>query len=206
MKRLRPTHPTQIPTSRQSPTNNPSTSHAEALEDIGILRDTEFQVLDVGEIINLQCLQEDHNHVEHTPNMDRHVNEAPQQRSPQIHSSCPPSLPQLSTARKRTPRCIHMDEIYLSGLEGKLPKHTINWKCSKLMKEYFVSKGDAGKCQLLLCLLKSNFLVVVRRMLGIKMVRSSEANNHIVRNIQSYFNVIGKTSRTKDVCAAHRVL
>ena len=53
------------------------------------------------------------------------------------------------------------------------------------MKGYFESKGNAGKCQLLLCLLKSNCLVVVRRILGINMVRSSKANNHIVRNIQT---------------------
>ena len=61
------------------------------------------------------------------------------------------------------------------------------------MKEYFESKGDEGKCQLLLCLLKSNCLVVVRRILGIKMVKSSNANNHIVRNLQYAFNAIGKT-------------
>ena len=94
----------------------------------------------------------------------------------------------------------------MSGLEAMFPKHTINWQCSKLMKKYFESKGNAGKCQLLLCLLKSNCLVVVRRILGIKMVRSSEANNHIVRNIQSAFNAIGKMSCTKDLCVAHRVL
>ena len=129
-------NPTQIPTSTQSPTNNPSTSHAEALEDIGILRDTEFQVLEVGEMINLQYLQEDHNHVDHTPNMHQHVNEAPQQRSSAIRSSCPPSPPLLSSARKRNPRRIHVDETCLSGLEGKFPKHTINSQCSKLMKEY----------------------------------------------------------------------
>ena len=82
---------------------------------------------------------------------------------------------------------------------------TIDWKCSKLMKEYFESKGNVGKCQLLLCLLKSNCLVVVRRILGIKMVRSSKANYHIVRNIQYGFNAIGKTSRTKDICAARHV-
>ena len=76
-----------------------------------------------------------------------------------------------------------MDESCLSGLEGKFPKCTINWQCSKLMKEYFESKGDAGKCQLLLCLLKSNCLVVVRRILGINMVRSLEDNNHIVTNL-----------------------
>ena len=74
------------------------------------------------------------------------------------------------------------------------------------MKEYFESKGDACKYQLLICLLKSNCLVVVRRILGRKMVRSLDANNHIVRNIQSAFNAIGKTSRTKDICAACRVL
>ena len=74
------------------------------------------------------------------------------------------------------------------------------------MKEYFESKGDAGKFQLLLCLLNSNCLVAVRRILGIKMVRISEANNHIVRNLQSTFNVIGKMYRTKYVCVARHVL
>ena len=154
----------------------------------------------------MKSFPEDHNHVEHTPNMERHVNDSRQQRSPEIHSSCPPSLPQLSTARKRNLRRIHVDESCLSGLEGKFPKHTIDWQCNKLMKEYFESKGDVGKFQLLLCLLKSNCLVVVRRILGIKMVRSSEANNHIVRNLQSSFNAIGKTSHTKYLCAARRVL
>ena len=38
------------------------------------------------------------------------------------------------------------------------------------------------------------------------MVRSLDANNHIVRNIQSTFNLIGKTSHTKYLCVAHRVL
>ena len=52
----------------------------------------------------------------------------------------------------------------------------------------------------------SNCLVVVRKILGIKMVISSEANNHIVRNLQSTINAIGKTSRTKDLCAARHVL
>ena len=65
--------------------------------------------------------------------MDRDVNDSQQQKSPGIRNSCPPSLPQFSTVRKRTPRHIHEDESCLSGLEGKLPKHTIDWKCSKLM-------------------------------------------------------------------------
>ena len=45
---LDPTDPTKIPTSTQSQTNNTSMSHVEALEDIGILRDTEYQALDLG--------------------------------------------------------------------------------------------------------------------------------------------------------------
>ena len=93
VKRLHPMDPTQIPTSTQSPTNNPSTSHVEALEDICILRDIEYQALDLGAMINLQSLQEAQNHVKHTPNMDQHVNEAQQQRSLRIRSSCPPSVP-----------------------------------------------------------------------------------------------------------------
>ena len=78
-----------------------------------MLRDVEYQALDIGAMVNLQSLQEYNNHVEHTPNMDQHVNEAPQQRSPGIRSSCPPSLPRLSSARKWNPRHIHIDEICL---------------------------------------------------------------------------------------------
>ncbi len=162
------------------------------------------QALGVEEMINLQSLQEDHNHVEHTPIIEECVIEAPQQR--ESRTSCPPSIPRLSSVRKRTPRCIHVDESCLSGLEGKLPKRTIDWQCSKILKEYFESKSDAGKCQLLLSLLKSNSLVVVRRILGIKMVKSLDVNNHIARNLQYTFNAIGNMSHTKYLFAAHRVL
>ena len=44
-------------------------SHVESLED-SVLRDTEYEALDLGAMINLQSLPEDHNHVEHTSNMD----------------------------------------------------------------------------------------------------------------------------------------
>ena len=142
-------------------------SHVESLEDIGVLRDAEYKALDLGVMINLQSLPEYHNHVDHTPNMDQHVNDSRQQRISRIHSSCPPSLPRPSTARKRTPRHFHVDESCLSCLEGKFPKYTIDWKCNKLMKGYFESKGDADKCQLLLCFLNSNCLVVVRIFMGI---------------------------------------
>ena len=81
VKWLHPIDPTQIPTSTQSPTNNPSASNVEDLEDIGILRDAE--ALDVEAMINLQYLQEDSVQVKHTPNMDQHA----------IRTPCPPALP-----------------------------------------------------------------------------------------------------------------
>ena len=70
VKQLHPMDPNQVPTSTHSPTNNPSMSHVESLEEIGVLRDVEYEALDLGAMINLQSLPEDHNHVEHTPNMD----------------------------------------------------------------------------------------------------------------------------------------
>ena len=74
------------------------------------------------------------------------------------------------------------------------------------MKGYFEFKGNAGKCQLLLYMLNSNCLVVVRIIMGINMVRSSKANNHIVRNLQSSFNAIGNMSYTKYICVSRHVL
>ena len=51
-------------------------SHVEALEDIGVLRDAKYEVLDLGAMINLQSLLEYHSHVEHAPNMEQHVNDS----------------------------------------------------------------------------------------------------------------------------------
>ena len=137
VKRFHPTDPTQVRTSTQSPTNNTSMSHVESLEDIGVLRDAEYEALNLGALINLQSLLEDHNHVKHSPNMDRHVNEAPHQRRHGICSSCPPSLPRLSTTKKRTPRCIHVDGNFLLCLEGKFPKRTIDWQCKEINEGIF---------------------------------------------------------------------
>ena len=69
VKRFHPMDPTQVPTSTQSPTNNPLMIHVESIEDIGVLRDAEYEALNLGALINLQSLPEDHNHVEHTSNM-----------------------------------------------------------------------------------------------------------------------------------------
>jgi hypothetical protein len=65
---------------------------------------------------------------------------------------------------------------------------------------------DAAKCQLFLALLKSRSLTVVRRILGIKTVKSVETSHHIVRNLVDDFQRIGKKSHSKDRNAARRVL
>jgi hypothetical protein len=53
-----------------------------------------------------------------------------------------------------------------------------------------------------LALLKSRSLTVVRRILGIKTVKSLETSHHIVRNLVDDFQRIGKKSRSKDHNAA----
>ena len=199
VKRMRPTEPTQIPVSIQPPTNNPSTSDDQVLQDFQIPIDANYTEYDAQQSVNVQCPHNEQTHVQHTPILNQHVNEVPEHTSP-------PPLPQLSTARRKTPRRIRVDDSTLASLEGKLPKRTIAWQCRKIIKEFFESKTDGAKCQLLLALLKSHCLAVVRKILGIKVVSCSEASNHVVRNLQSAFNLIGKTSRTKDRNAARRVL
>jgi hypothetical protein len=55
-------------------------------------------------------------------------------------------------------------------------------------------------------LLKSRSLTVVRRILGIKIVKSLETSHHIVRNLVDDFQRIGKKSHSKDRNAARHVL
>jgi hypothetical protein len=107
---------------------------------------------------------------------------------------------------ERTPKCIQVDESGLASLEGKLPNHTIHYHSYKIIQEYFEPKSDAAKCQLFLSLLKSRSLTVVRRILGIKTVKSVETSHHIVRNLVDDFQRIGKKSHSKDHNAARRVL
>jgi len=45
---------------------------------------------------------------------------------------------------------------------------------------------------------KSRSLTVVRRILGIKIVKSVETSHHIVRNLVDYFQRIGKKYRSED--------
>ena len=99
-----------------------------------------------------------------------------------------------------------MDESGLTSLEGKLPNYTIHYHSYKIIKEYFEANFDAAKCQLFLALSKSRSLIVVRRILGIKTVKSLETSHHIVRNLVDDFQRIGKKSRSKDYNASQHVL
>jgi hypothetical protein len=108
------------------------------------------------------------------------------------------SLPKLSIVRRRTPKTIHVDEIGLASLEGKLPNRIIHYHSYKTIKEDFEPKYDVAKCQLFLALSKSRSLIVVRRILGIKTVKSLETSHHIVRNLVDDFQRIGKKSHFKD--------
>ena len=118
----------------------------------------------------------------------------------------PSSMPPLEIVHQITPKCIQVDESGLASLEGKLLDRTIHYQILKTIKQYFESKSNVGKCQLLLSLLKSRCLVVVREILGIKIVRGSETSNHIVRNLVDAFQKIGRKTRSKDRNATQCVL
>ena len=109
----------------------------------------------------------------HSPIQLFNVLETPQQRRQECNDMGPSFMPPLETMHRRTPKCIQVDECALESLEGKLPDWTIRYQTFKIIKQYFESKSDAGKCQLLLSLLKSRCLAVVRKNLGIKIVRGS---------------------------------
>ena len=145
-------------------------------------------------------------HVVHSPIQFPNVVETPQQRGQGCQNTGPSSMPPLETMHRRTPRHIQVDECALASLEGKLPDQTIHYQTFKIINQYFESKSDAGKCQLLLSLLKSRCLAIVRKILGIKIVRGSETSNHIVRNLVDAFQKIGRKTRSKDRNVAQRVL
>lgn len=98
----------------------------------------------------------------HSPIQFPDVVETPQQRREECNDTGPSSMLPLETVHRRTPKCIEVDECALESLAGKLLDRTIHYQTFKI-KQYFEWKYDAGKCQLLLPLLKSRRLVVVRK-------------------------------------------
>ena len=61
----------------------------------------------------------------------------PQQGGQEWQNRGSSSLPILRTVRRRTPKCIQVDEICLASLEGKLPNRTIRYNSYKIIKKYF---------------------------------------------------------------------
>ena len=74
VKRMRPTEPAQIPASIQPPTNNPSTSDDQVLQDFQILIDANYTEYDAQQTTNVQSPHNEQTHVEHTPILNQHVN------------------------------------------------------------------------------------------------------------------------------------
>src|SRR5713226_3853681 len=91
-------------------------------------------------------------------------------------------------------------------MEGKVAKHTILHHCSQIMKQYFDSKFQAGKCQLFLALLKSRNMATVRRNLGIRTLKNIESSNHIFKSLADAFTSIGKNTHSQDCNVARCVL
>jgi hypothetical protein len=88
-------------------------------------------------------------HVHSPPTVDPPVIEGertatlltPQQGGQECQNRGSSSLPRLSIVRRRTPKCIQVDESGLASLEGKLPNHTIHYHSYKIIKEYFEPKS-----------------------------------------------------------------
>jgi hypothetical protein len=111
----------------------------------------------------------------------------PQQGGQECQNRGSSSVPILISVQRRTPKRIQMDESGLASLEGKLPNHIVLYHSYKIIKKYFETKYNATKCQIFFSLLKSRSLTVVKRILGIKIVKSLETNHHIVRNLVDVF-------------------
>ena len=77
-------------------------------------------------------------------------------------------------------------------MESKVAKRTILHHSSQIMRQYFDSKSEAGKCQLFLALLKSRNMETVRRNLGIITMKNIKSSNHIVKSLVVAFTLIGK--------------
>ena len=112
----------------------------------------------------------------------------------------------LASKRKRTPKCIQVDESEFTSMEGKVDKGTILRHCSQIMKQYLDNKFEAGKCQLLLSLLKYRNMASVRKKLGIQTLKNIESCNRIVKSLVATFTSIGKKTHSQDCNVACRIL
>ena len=122
--------------------------------------------------------------------------ETPDRVGNALYGTLPPTITQLaSTPRRRTPKRIQVDESLLNSIEGTLSKCSISYQTQKILDKYFDSKSDGDKCKLFLSLLKSRSMNIVRKNLGIKMVKNSGPSSHIVKSLVDAFGKIGKKTR-----------
>ena len=85
----------------------------------------------------------------------------------------PTPLPPLESTRRRTPKRIQVDERLLNSIEGTLSKRSISYQTQWILNKYCVSKCDGDKCRLFLSLLKYRGMNIVRKSLGINIIKTS---------------------------------
>ena len=90
--------------------------------------------------------------------------------------------------------------------KSTLSKCSIAYQTQQILNKYFDSKCDGDKCRLFLSLLKYRGMNIVRKSLGIKMIKASGPSSHIVKSLVDAFGKIGKNTRSKDRNAARHVL
>jgi hypothetical protein len=155
-----------------------------------------------------------HGHVHSPPRINPLVTEGernamlltPQHGGQECQNMGSSSLTRLSSVQKRTVKRIQVHESGLTLLKGKLPNRGIHYHSYKIIKEYFEPKYDVAKCQLFLALLKYRIFIIVRRILGIKIVKNLKISHHIVRILLDTFQRISKKSRSKYCNVARCVL
>ena len=122
-----------------------------------------------------------------------------------LHGRIPTPLPPLERTHRRILKHIQVDEGLLNSSEVTLTIRSIAYQTQQTLNKYFVSKCDGDKCRLFLSLLKSRGMNIVRKSLGIKMIKPYGPSSHIVKSLVDAFGKIGKNTRSKDCNAAPRV-
>ena len=132
--------------------------------------------------------------------------ETPERIVDALEDRNPTPLPPLESTRRRTLKRIQVDEGLLNSMQGMLSKCSIAYQTQHILNKYFEGKCDGDKCRLFLSLLKSRSVTIVRKSLGIKMIKPYGPCSHIVKSLVDAFGKIGKNTQSKDHNAARRVL
>ena len=98
-----------------------------------------------------------------------------------LHGRILTPLPPFESTRRRTMKCTQIDESILNSIKGTLSNRSIAYQTQEILNKYFISKCDGDKCRLFLSFLKSRGMNIVRKLLGIKMIKHSGPSSHIVK-------------------------